>query len=87
MARFSTKGVGTKKAGYAGPEFGPFRCGSCVWFQFGKSVGLCNHPEVKQDPEIEKNDQGQAIVKQDGCCNKFRPTRKLDEVKFETVGL
>jgi hypothetical protein len=86
-AKIPTEGIGTKETGYAGPGYGPFRCGNCVWFAFGKKLGNCSHPEVMADPEIPKDDKQRAIVHQDGCCNEFRPTRKLEDVKFEDVGL
>lgn len=80
----STKGIGTKAVGYAGPENGPFRCGHCQWF---KSPRNCGHPEVIADPEMRKDSNGNAIVAPDGCCNEFRPVKKISEVKFEDVGL
>lgn len=88
LAQISTKGIGTKKVGYAGPEYGPFRCGNCVWFSFVKNGGRCQQPEVIEDPEVPKDPKSNlAIVHQDGCCNEFKPARKLEDVKFGDVGL
>lgn len=65
-----TDGIGTKKAGYADPHYGPFRCGGCVWLRPGTT---CAHPEVNKDPQVPKNEDGNAKVETDGCCNYFRP--------------
>jgi hypothetical protein len=86
-AEIPTKGIGTDETGYAGPQYGPFRCGHCVWFSFGKKSGRCHHPEVVADRDVPKDPKGLAIVNQEGCCNEFRPTRKLEDIKFEDVGL
>ena len=64
----NTKPVGTKKSGYAGPEFGPFNCVRCVHF----SHGYCNHPDVVSDPQMTVED-GKAEVDAFGCCTYFRP--------------
>lgn len=86
-AQISTSGIGVGEVKYAGPEFGPFDCGHCAWFSFTKSGGQCQHPEVVADKALAKNSQGLAIVDQHGCCNEFRPTRKLDEIKFSDAGI
>ena len=87
--KIELKGVGTEKVGYAGPSFAPFRCSACAWFDWGhgKVKTHCEHPEVMSDSEIPHDSEGRALVDQSGCCNRFRPTKKLDEVKFEEVGL
>jgi hypothetical protein len=85
-AKVPLEGVGTKATGFVEKEYGPFRCGHCVWFAFAKDSGRCHHPKVIADPEVKKSD-GLAVVGQDDCCNLFRPTRKLDQVKFSDVGL
>lgn len=65
--------IGTKKAGYAGPEEGPFKCANCVHFkEVSESEGRCNQPDVVADPEMKK-DQGAAVVQEGGCCNMFNP--------------
>jgi hypothetical protein len=84
--KVDTEGVGTKKTGYAGAEYGPFRCSHCVWFKIDKST--CGHPEVIADPEVPKTQDGKlAVVQAGGCCNEFRPNSKLGDVKFTDVGL
>lgn len=79
------EGVGTKKAGYATPEYGPFRCGHCIWFKVENSA--CKHPDVREDKEIEHNSDGDGMVKADGCCNYFRPTSKLIDIPFSKLGM
>jgi len=64
--------IGTRLSGYAGPESGPFECGNCIHFEDEGST--CKHPAVIGDPEIEKNENGLAIVEAEGCCNFFRPS-------------
>lgn len=62
------EGVGTEESGYAGPEYGPFKCGNCRSFD-GEG---CTHPEVKADDEVEKLDDGRGAVDPEGCCNFYR---------------
>jgi len=55
-----------KRAGYLGPEHGPFLCGNCVFFypdedvlERGMTFGQCDQPKVR------------SIVDYHGCCNLF----------------
>lgn len=66
--------IGTKKAGYASPDDGPFMCGHCIHYkEVDGKEGRCNHPKVVADPEMEKDDNDKAIVMEGGCCNMFNP--------------
>lgn len=60
------EGIGSKAAGYAPPDQGPFSCGNCVHFD---GQGSCDNPKVITDPEVS----GQ--VEAEGCCNFFRPSK------------
>jgi hypothetical protein len=84
-ATVDIKGVGTTKAGYAKPELGPFKCSHCVWF--GPEESTCAHPDVKEDPEVEHTSKGLGKVSPDGCCNYYRPHRKMVDIPFNTLGL
>lgn len=65
------KPIGTKKSGYATPEMGPFLCVNCHHSPSG--VGdRCDHPDVMEDPEVPKDDEGKGIVQPAGCCTYFR---------------
>lgn len=68
----NTEGIGTKKAGYADPHYGPFLCGNCIWLRPGAT---CAHPEVNADPQVPKNTEGHAQIDTNGCCNEFRPKK------------
>ena len=76
--------TGTKHSGYAGPEDGPFRCGTCVWFESGKQAshapGECEHPKVKADQDLKKSKDGDAIVDAGGCCE-YQRSRKAEPTK------
>lgn len=73
--------VGTNEAGYAGPKYGPFRCGNCAHFN---GYSHCNEPTVVADPQVKKTKVGGpgggsetvAVVKAKGCCNMFDPKGK-----------
>jgi hypothetical protein len=72
LQKSDTGKIGTKRAGYAPPEDGPFRCSKCVHFaKVGVTDGRCNQSEVLADPEIPKDDDGKAIVRTAGCCTYF----------------
>lgn len=64
------QGVGTSATGYAGPKFGPFKCGHCEYFRPGQSG--CVNPLVIKDPEVP-GDGKMAHVNIGGCCNKYEP--------------
>jgi hypothetical protein len=70
------KPIGTKKAGYAGAEEGPFECSNCVHYtEQGDEHGECDHPDVIADAkagEISMSGSG-ALVESAGCCTYFRP--------------
>jgi hypothetical protein len=61
---------GTSEVGYVGSEEGPFRCDTCLHF---KAPGSCDHPEVIEDDEVQKNADDTAKVAPGGCCNYWRP--------------
>ena len=64
--------IGTNRAGYAAPKYGPFMCSNCRWFHgISKGTGNCSHPEVKADLEIKKEDD-KPVVEAKGCCTFFK---------------
>jgi hypothetical protein len=87
----STKGVGSKATGYAGPELGPFRCSRCTWYKpLDLCCGGCGHPEVIADkavPKVKTSEGEKASVHADACCNEFRPLTRIPDIKFSEVGL
>jgi hypothetical protein len=42
--------TGTKQSGFSTANLGPFRCGTCVWYEDNKA---CDHPRVESDPELK----------------------------------
>lgn len=58
--------IGTADAGYS--EAGPFRCDHCIH----SDAGLCDHPRMAEDPQVQHAADGRAVIKPDGCCTYFR---------------
>lgn len=63
---------GTKKSGFVTDETNkpPRQCGNCIW----NSYGLCNHEDVREDPELInlRVDDGRVKVKPTWCCDYFQ---------------
>lgn len=72
---------------YQGPEDGPFRCSRCVHFMpasasdHANARDECWHPEVIEDPEMELDDDGHALVQAGGCCEYFRHGKTITQAK------
>jgi len=41
----------------------------------------CWHPKVRQDPELEHDADGHAMVDKNGCCEYFRPGKTVTQAK------
>lgn len=68
--------IGTPKAHYAPPSWGPFICMRCKHFEWllGTVNGECDHPEVLEDAKagyLQITKDGLPIVHHEGCCNEF----------------
>lgn len=86
------EGIGTRETGYAGAEYGPFRCNNCVWFDNAKAkypaLHTCSHKEVIADPDVPKTPDGKlAHVEAFACCNHFWPQSRIVDVPFDKIGL
>lgn len=68
--------IGTPHAHYAGPEFAPFKCATCIHLSFPH---FCSHPLVIEDAKAAKGglsfSQGKAVIHLSGCCNYWRPRK------------
>ena len=62
---------GTKVSGLVKTKNGTC-CGDCIH----EADDACNHPVVMADPEVEKNEHGDAIVKDEWCCEYWAPRSK-----------
>lgn len=67
-----TREFGTRVSGFVHGKVGPFECGTCLHFD----GDACNHPTVMADPEVKKNDHGDAIVDADDRCKFWWPKKK-----------
>lgn len=65
------KSVGTKQTGYVSGVDGPFRCGSCNYFD---PDGFCGQKDVNADPDTPKDKQDRVVVSPADCCNEFEPS-------------
>ena len=83
------KGMGTKLAEYG--TDGPYSCMNCWYLQSreprSETLGRCNEPHMMKDPDVEKDEQGLAIVdKVNGCCRYVDPVKhEHPHKKFETA--
>lgn len=68
---------GTAVSGFVtGSENPPPReCGSCRWM----AAGLCSHPQVMADSELDERKQVDGTIKVDAddCCNNFQSTKEI----------
>lgn len=68
-----TREFGTKVSGFIkGSEVGQARCDRCLHY----SDDACNHPTVMADPQVSKNDHGDAVVEDGDCCKFWWPKEK-----------
>jgi hypothetical protein len=65
--------TGTHAAKYSPAKDGPFRCDGCTHYAEKDS---CNHPVLMADEEMTKNEHGDAVVDDGGCCMYFRKKGK-----------
>lgn len=68
-------GSGTRVAGYAGPDWAPFRCSHCEYFE---KPNLCGNKVVAKDPQVPRDKKsGKKLVSPQGCCSYFEPADQV----------
>ena len=63
---------GTKASGFVKASEGECKCHKCDYY----ADDACNHPVVMADPEVKKNDHGDAIVADADRCKFWWPMSK-----------
>lgn len=61
---------GEKGTGYSGPDYGPFRCSNCAYFN--PTTDGCSGEHMKKLSVRKKLPSGDILVEAHGCCVYFK---------------
>ena len=66
---------GTPATGFTAGVFGPFKCGNCKFSgeSEDEKYHICKNGDVREDPKVTKDSEGNPIIDSNDCCNEFFP--------------